>query len=160
MTAWLLTLACQAYDTDPGTPYVSEQGTESDSVSSGPMSPTVSTMASGATWALTAGQDDFLYRELPISAKASFPSSLHEHRTFPAVQIFRRQFLVPADAPKSRPFSFEVGHTRDHIHMANAPLNRISTLFMIYLTKRASSTTSSSAREIRAIRWKLKAARR
>lgn len=32
----------QGYDTDPGTPYVSEQGTESDSLSSGPMSPIVS----------------------------------------------------------------------------------------------------------------------
>lgn len=34
----------QGYDTDPGTPYISEPGTETESVSSGPMSPTVCTL--------------------------------------------------------------------------------------------------------------------
>ncbi|KAG8838262.1 hypothetical protein FRC18_005466 [Serendipita sp. 400] len=79
------------YDTDPGTPYISEPGTETDSVSSGPMSPA----------------DDFSYHELPGSAKAPSPISLHNYIPYTPVHIFHRQFLAPADAPKSKPFSYE-----------------------------------------------------
>jgi len=79
------------YDTDPGTPYISEPGTETDSVSSGPMSPL----------------DDFSYPELPAGSKPSPPASLHNYPVYPSVQIFHRQFLAPSEAPKSKPFSYE-----------------------------------------------------
>jgi len=78
------------YDTDPGTPYVSEQGTESDSLSSGPMSPI----------------DDFVYHDLSAGLKPSSPLSL-SYGLYSPTQVFARQFLVPADAPKSKPFSYE-----------------------------------------------------
>ncbi|KAG8802124.1 hypothetical protein FRC17_006487, partial [Serendipita sp. 399] len=85
------TVNTPGYDTDPGTPYISEPGTETDSVSSGPMSP----------------MDDFSYHDLPGSAKAPSPISLHNYLSYPPVHIFHRQFLAPADAPKSKPFSYE-----------------------------------------------------
>lgn len=84
-------VSSNGYDTDPGTPYISEPGTETDSVSSGPMSPT----------------DDFVHQELPSGLKASPPASLFNYQANPSVQIFHRQFLAPADAPKSKPFSYE-----------------------------------------------------
>jgi hypothetical protein len=36
---------------------------------------------------------------------------LHNYNTHPSVQIFHRHFLAPADAPKSKPFSYEVSYT-------------------------------------------------
>jgi hypothetical protein len=51
-------------------------------------------------------QDDFVYHDLSAGLKPSSPLSL-SYSLYSPTQVFARQFLVPADAPKSKPFSYE-----------------------------------------------------
>lgn len=93
--------------------------------------------------------------------KASPPASLFNYQAYPPVQIYHRQFLAPADAPKSRPFSHEVRF----LHMQPPDqslkyLHRTYTLCMISLTRLESNTIFSNARGTLCIKWRLKVAKR
>ena len=74
------------------------------------MSPAVGLCCPQRSVFLYSVQDNFVYPELQPGSKHSPPASLHDYRTYPSVQVFHRQFLAPADAPKSKPFPYEVSY--------------------------------------------------